>query len=83
MTQPAGQVGSVARRWLFADFVTDDATDSGTADGAGRAAAGQDGPADGTDPGADRGVLPLLRHAGTSPKTKQQGCGNCTERQSL
>jgi hypothetical protein len=60
------------RRLLF-DFVANDATDDGTANGASRTAAGQYRAADGTDTGPHCGTLALLRHAGASRQTNQQG----------
>jgi hypothetical protein len=68
---------------LFGDFVADDATNNGTADGAYGATAGQDGTTDGSDAGTDGGALPLRRHAGTGPQSKQGGGNQCCELDSL
>lgn len=58
---------------LFADLVANNTTDRRAADRADSAAAGQDGATHSTDTGTDRGVLILLRHAGTTRQADQHG----------
>jgi hypothetical protein len=77
------QVGPIARRSSFADFVTDNPADGCATNGSDRAATGENGATDGTNTGADGRILVLPRHAGTRTQAKQHGCGKRTERKSL